>query len=209
MDSYDYWTRENTYCDGVEWVTAAKLSGGLPALTVGGYCVLKPTKTATTTTTTQTNKFPYASGNSLMLYDGETTYQVAGDDATKTTIALHYDQTQGESSLKMNCTAPTANANKGGYVSQLLKASTNLSSYKYFGIDVYVPKKLTGTHTLRVGFFSGGSEKGYTRISMKNWEAGWHKVGIEIAKISGTITAVDALTYTWNNTDKITDATYF
>ncbi len=208
LDSYDYWTRENTYCDGVEWVTAAKLSGGLPALTVGGYCVLKPTVTPTPTLE-KTNKFPYTSGNNYMLYDGETTYQVAGDDTTKTTIALHYDQTQGESSLKMNCTAPTASTNKGGYASQLLKSSVNLSSYKYFGIDVYVPKKLTGTHTLRVGFFSNGSEKGYTRINMKDWEAGWHKVGITTTKITGNISAVDALTYTWNNTAKLSDSTYF
>ncbi len=208
LDSYDYWTRENVYCDGVEWVSSAKLSGGLPALTVGGYCVLQPTTTVVEPVE-QTNKYPYASGNNYMLYDGETTYQVAGDDSTKTNIYLHYEDTQGESSLKMDCTAPTAATNKGGYASQLLKSSVNLSSYKNFGIDVYVPQKLTGTHTLRVGFYSNGSEKGYARISMRDWEAGWHKVAVPASNISGAITAVDALTYTWNNTAKLADPTYF
>ena len=210
LDSYDYWTRENTYCDGVEWVSSAKLSGGLPALTVGGYCVLKPTSSNNNNVAQEeTNNYPYTSGKNLMLYDGESLFQVAGDDASQTTIALHYDQTQGESSLKMNCTAPTANANKGGYVSQLLKASSNLSSYANFGIDVYVPKTLTGSHVLRVGFWSKGSEVAYTRISMKGWEAGWHNVAIPASNISGSITAIDALSYTWNNTAKLSDPTYF
>ncbi len=210
LDSYPTNARGTLATSGVEWVSAYNLSGGRPSLTVGGFCVLKSTKTVTNTTTTQTNKFPYVSGSNYMLYDGETTYQVGGDDASATNIYLHYDQTQGESSLKMNCTAPTtASGNKGGYASQLFKSSVNLSVYENFGIDIYVPKALTGTHVFKVSFFSNGSEAGYLRINMRDWEAGWHNVAVSASSISGTITAVDALAYTWINTARLSDATYF
>ena len=210
LDSYDYWTRENTYCDGVEWVSSAKLSGGLPALTVGGFCVLQPTK-ANTNTTEQVNKYPYASGRDFMLYDGETTFEVAGDDATKTYVYLHYDQTQGESSLKMDCTDPdAASAQKGGYASLLFKKATNLSSYKYFGIDLYVPQTMTGTHAFKVGFYSSGKEATYARFTMSGWEAGWHKIAVPIGDITknGSLSSVDALVFTWTNTSRMSDATY-
>ncbi len=208
LDSYDYWTRENTYCDGVEWVTAAKLSGGLPALTVGGYCVLQPT-VASTPEPEQTNKYPYVSGSQYMLYDGETTFEVAGDETTKTNIYLHYEDTQGDSSLKMDCTSPTSGSNnKGGYASQLLKASSNLSNYKNFGIDIYLPNDLKGIHAFKVGFYSNNREVASVRISMNDWAKGWHNITIPKSEISGNLTAVDALTYTWTNTARVKDATY-
>ncbi|MBR3844258.1 MAG: hypothetical protein IKM39_01990, partial [Clostridia bacterium] len=213
LDSYPTWARGTQATAGVEWVSANELSGGRPSLTVGGFCVLKSTKTAsTTTTTTQTNKYPYTSGSKYMLYDGETTYEVAGDDASKTKIYLHYEDTQGESSLKMDCTAPTAIGSKGGYASQLLKSATNLSTYKNFGFDLYLGNDMVGSHSFKVGFWSSGKEVYKATVNLSNLKAGWHEFVMPVTDLvpvsGGKLTQVDALAYTWFNTAKTKNATY-
>ncbi len=200
---------------GVTWVSADLLSGGRPALTVGGFCVLKSTKTASSATS-QSIIYPYTNQNSqLMMYDGETVYKVGGDTKSKTDIYLHYNKTEGDTSLKMDCTAPatTADGTKiGGYFSQLFKAGTNLTSYENLGFDLYLPKDFNGEHSFKVAFWSLNAERYKGVVDISNAKAGWHRFTIPASQLTstdgGNLTSIDALTYTWYNTAGDSQATY-
>ncbi len=190
--------------NGVAWISADNLSGGLPALTVGGYCVLSATATT-------------AVSDTLMLYNGESTDGLtAAFGASLTTDTSSY--TQGTSSLKMTCTTPNAYASShqvGGMVLQSLSSATDMSAYDTLAFDLYLPTTMTGSHVFQVNF-AVGAQDGYNFAKyISNQPAGWYTVQVPLAEIPVAVastadwTKTDTIRYTWFNYGGFTTETSF
>ncbi len=194
---------------GVAWVSAYNLSGGRPALTVGGFCVLNSTAPAT-----PTYSYPYqATSDTLMLYDGENKGNIAAD--YNTTTELTTSHTQGTYALKMNYANPTGNSSSiGGMVLASMTSAANLTDYSMIYLDVYFPKALTGSHGLQINFATSGSD-GYNAMKVvNNYAAGWHTLSIEKATLDKAVSTADwskinKIRVTWFNYAGLSGSTYF
>ena len=194
--------------NGVAWVSAYDLSGGRPALTVGGFCVLNSTAPVGPGYT-----YPFqVTSDTMMLYDGETKDNISAN--YNTTVELSASHSQGSNSLKMNYNNPTGNGSSiGGMVVASMSSAANLTGYSMIYVDVYFPKKLTGSHGLQINFATSG-EDGYNAMKVVNdFAAGWHTLSIEMPALDQVVSSADwskinKIRITWFNYSGLSGATY-
>ena len=204
LDSYDTIARgtgdglANTG-DGVVWVSADELSGGRPSLTVGGFCVLRPTAA-----------LPYEiDDNTLMLHDGESSSGWTGDFSTE--VAKHPSASQGKSSISMVCATPTAqqaaNTGKIGAMAKYKYANAmDLTAYKSIAFDYYLPYNFEGKEAdLELNFCTDTPNDGYNiRWEITDQKQGWYTKKINISDIPKVLDGADwskitNLRFTWWN----------
>ncbi|MBQ6818856.1 MAG: hypothetical protein IJP35_04530 [Clostridia bacterium] len=144
--------------------------------------------------------YPYVTDDGqTMIYDGEYTYSISrAFGTTFTTVAEH---TQGTKSLKMTCPTPNAYASSsmvGGMLHHQLSKSTNLADCDTIAFDLYLTRKMTGSHGFQINLNTSG-EDGYNKlIALDNKEAGW--LHFEIKKTDFT-KAVDNAD--WSNINRV------
>ncbi len=192
--------------DGVAWVSASDLSGGRPALTVGGFCVIN--------TTLRRNTSPYQlDDTTMMIYDGESFPTMK--TAFSTSLMPSKNHTQGLRSLKMMYTNPTGYTNKaGGYTYITLDSVTDFTDYDLIAFDLYVEKTLTGSHGFQLNFCVSG-EDGYNAMKgINNLEPGWHSFTLKRSDIGKAVdsadwTKVKYIRLMWWNNAQLSGTTYF
>lgn len=192
--------------NGVAWVSASDLSGGRPALTVGGYCVIS--------TTTRRNPSPYQLNDTTkMIYDGESFPTMR--TAFSTSLMFSNNHTQGLRSLKMLYANPTAATNKvGGFTYITLDTVTDFTDYNTFEFDLYLDKALPGSHRFQVNFCTTGEDGYNAMVTLNDLPAGWHslsinRTGIGKAVDSADWTKVKYIRLVWWNYAQTAGATYF
>ena len=192
--------------NGVAWISANDLSGGIPALTVGGYCVIS--------TTIRRNTSPYqVNDTTMMIYDGESFPTMK--TAFSTSILLSRNATQGIRSLKMAYYNPTAHSNKaGGYTYITLDGVTDFTNYDTITFDLYLEKDLPGSHGFQLNFCASGEDGYNCMVRLNDYKAGWHTFTIQRSAIgkavdSGDWTKVKYIRLMWWNYQQTSGATYF
>ncbi len=192
--------------NGVAWVSASDLSGGRPALTVGGYCVIS--------TTLRRNASPYQlNDTTMMIYDGESFPTMS--TAFSTSLMPSKNRTQGLKSLKMMYTNPTAYTNKaGGYTYITLDSITDFTDYDTIAFDLYLDKALTGSHGFQLNFCASGEDGYNCMVRLNDYTAGWHSFSIKRSTIgkavdTGDWTKVKYIRLMWWNYQQLSGATYF
>ncbi len=146
--------------------------------------------------------YPYdVDDNTRMLHDGENKTSIT--TAFGASVSVYGDnKTQGDHSLKLDCTDPagTAATNKvGGMAVIKFTNATDLSDYNYIQYDVYVSRKMTGSNGLQFNFISDTTEDGYNLMkAMNDWQIGWHTVTVEKSAISKAVASAD-----WSNINKM------
>ena len=192
--------------NGVAWVSAADLSGGRPALTVGGYCVIS--------TTTRRNPSPYQLNDTTkMIYDGESFPTMR--TAFNTSLMFSNNHTQGLRSLKMLYANPTAASNKvGGFTYITLDSVTDFTDYSTFRFDLYLEKALPGSHRFQVNFCATGEDGYNAMVTLNDLLAGWHSFEIKRESVGKAVdsadwTKVKYIRLVWWNYAQTSGATYF
>ena len=192
--------------NGVAWVSASDLSGGRPALTVGGFCVLN--------TTLRRNSSPYQLNDTTkMIYDGESFPTMR--TAFSTSVLQSKNRTQGLKSLKMFYGNPTAATNKvGGFTYITLDGTNDFTDYRTFQLDLYLEKALPGSHRFQVNFCTTGEDGYNAMITLNDLQAGWHsftinRAGIGKAVDSADWTQIKYIRLVWWNYAQTAGATYF
>lgn len=192
--------------NGIAWVSASDLSGGRPALTVGGFCVVD--------TSLRRNASPYQLNDTTkMIYDGESFPTIK--TAFSTSLMPSKNRTQGLKSLKMLYANPTAYTNKaGGYAYITLDSTTDFTDYDLFAFDLYVEKKLTGSHGFQINFCASG-EDGYNAMKgINDLTPGWHSFTFKRSNIGKAVetadwTKIKYIRLMWWNNAQLSGATYF
>ncbi len=192
--------------NGVAWVSASDLSGGRPALTIGGYCVIN--------TTIRRNTSPYQLNDTTkMIYDGESFPTMR--TAFSTSVLQSKNRTQGLKSLKMMYANPTAATNKvGGFIYITLDSATDFTDYRTFEFDLYLEKALPGSHRFQVNFCATGEDGYNAMVTLNDLKAGWHsfsinREGVGKAVDSADWTKVKYIRLVWWNYAQTAGATYF
>ncbi len=192
--------------NGVAWVSASDLSGGRPALTVGGFCVIN--------TTIRRNASPYQlNDTTMMIYDGESFPTMK--TAFSTAIMPSKNHTQGLKSLKMMYSNPTAHTNKaGGYTYITLDSVTDFTDYDTIAFDLYLDKAMTGSHGFQLNFCASGEDGYNCMVRLNDYAAGWHSFNIKRSTIgkavdTGDWTKVKYIRLMWWNYQQLSGATYF
>ncbi len=199
LDSYPTYARQTG--NGVAWMTATQLSGGLPSMTVGGFCVLRSTAPSV--------KYPIKNNDgTLTIHDGESTSGLSS--AYNTTL---YKDTgtvrSGKGSIRMRCTNPAAQSGStkiGGMAIQTLSSTSNFSGYDTLEFDVLFSRDMTGSNGLQINFATNGQD-GYNHmfaINDRKASAGWHHMTVDLANIakvdsSADWTRINTVRYTWFN----------
>ncbi len=145
--------------------------------------------------------YPYQTeGGDLMLYDGEYSYTILS--AFSTNYSAVTDQhTEGKKSLKMTYTNPNAQAAStkvGGMVHHILNQKANLSSYDIIGFDLYLPKKMTGSHGFQLNITTSGEDGFNKLIALNDKGPGWVKFEIKKSDFEKVVTNAD-----WSNINRL------
>ncbi len=152
-----------------------------------------------------------------VIIDGSTTANTSVNaNHYATTVETSDGKNAGDKALKMNFNDPDSKASStkvGGMMFYNFPSSENLSAYEYLSMDIYVPQKMTGTHSFQVNFVTSG-EDGYNHnADISNWEAGWHSIVIPLKDIEMATSAnwnnINKLRFTWFNNADMSDPTYF
>ncbi len=151
------------------------------------------------------------------IIDGEST---ANTSVNANHYATHLEISKGKPSkgnaIKMNCNDPDSKASStkvGGMMFYNFSSAQNFSNYEYLSFDLYIPQKMSGSHSFQVNFITNG-EDGYNQnIDISDWNAGWHTVVIALDDVSQEVTAdwgnINKLRFTWFNNADMTNSTYF
>ena len=192
--------------NGVAWISANDLSGGIPALTVGGYCVISTTK--------RRNPSPMVvDDTTTMIYDGESFPTMR--TAFSTSLMFSKNHTEGLRSLKMLYANPTAATNKvGGFTYITLDGTHDFSSYDTFTFDLYLEKALPGSHRFQVNFCATGEDGYNAMVTLNDLKAGWHTFSINRESVGKAVdsadwTKVKYIRLVWWNYAQVAGATYF
>ncbi len=145
--------------------------------------------------------YPYeVDNNTTMLYDGESKAFITTAFAANASVNSG-NKTEGSNSLKLDCPNPRSVAGNavGGMAVLKFPSSANLSGYNYIQYDLYLSRKMVGSHGFQVNFVSDTTEDGYNAMQAINeWEAGWHTITLEKSKIGKAVNSAD-----WSNINKM------
>ena len=146
--------------------------------------------------------YPYdVDSNTKMLYDGESKNSIT--TAFSTNVSIYSGaKTQGDNSLKMTFTNPTANANStkmAGMAIFKFTQTANLSNYDYIQFDIYFGRKMTGSNGFQINFISDTTEDGYNCLkAINDYEVGWHTISLKKSDIGKAVSSAN-----WSNINKI------
>ncbi len=187
--------------DGVAWVHEDLLSGGRPALTVGGYCVLQSTASV------KSNTYKI-DGASYMLSDCDEGIKVSTLSAYNTTTSISTtEKTQGEGALKI---VPNKYSGQNASVASMAFLDfTNvqdLSAYDKIYCDIYLSEKITAEGNLQINFATGSSaHDGYNVDNdITSLKQGWNTIEIDRKSVEAAVstadwTKINRLRFTWFN----------
>lgn len=187
--------------DGVAWVHEDLLSGGRPALTVGGYCVLQSTASI------KSNTYKI-DGASYMLSDCDEGIKVSTLAAYNTTTSISTDiKTQGDGALKI---VPNKYSGQNADVASMafldFASVQDLTPYDKIYCDVYLSEKISAKGNFQINFATGSTaHDGYnvdTDITILN--QGWNTIEFDRASVEAAVstadwTKINRLRLTWFN----------
>ncbi len=163
-------------------------------------------------------RYPFpVDGDTLMLYDGDSTNKIEAHYATQVSVDRYYRR-EGTAGLKMDCTNPVSQANNtvGGFALIRLSQSANLSKYNYLSYQLYLPKDMTTNSRFQVNYVTNpNGEDGFNSIvNITGWKAGWHTVTLRKEDIGKAVDGADwskiyNIRLVWFNDGKDATPTYF
>ncbi len=145
--------------------------------------------------------YPYKNDDgSLTLYDGEYAHTITSDYATNYGVSAD-QKTQGNKSLKMTCTNPNTQYNSsrvGGMLHHRLNQKANLSGYDIVAFDIYLTKKMEGSHGFQVNFNTSGEDGFNKLVALNDRGPGWVKFEILKSEIPAAVSGAD-----WSNINNL------
>ena len=163
-------------------------------------------------------RYPFpVDGDTLMLYDGDSTNKIETHYATQVSVDRSYRR-EGTAGLKLNCTNPVSQANNsvGGFALIRLSQSANLSKYNYLSYQLYLPKDMNTNSRFQVNYITNpNGEDGFNSIvNITGWKAGWHTITLRKEDIGKAVDGADwskiyNIRLVWFNDGKDATPTYF
>ena len=160
-----------------------------------------------------TTKYPYVANDTLMLYDGEST--IGASPAFGATASLSSERKQGNSSLKLDASNPSASLDSGvGGMINFAINTADLSKYTKIHFDLYLGQNMTGSHQFQINFATSGQDGFNVVKSLTDKGAGWYSYDLDMIKLEAAVSGADwaninNLRFTWFNNAKSTTPSYF
>lgn len=195
--------------DGVAWIHEDLLSGGRPAITVGGYCVLQSTSTVNNNNNNNDNNNTYRVDDvNYMLSNCDDGTVFCGSPDYKTTASITTtEKTQGDGAIKIvpgGYTGQTASVASMAFID--FPNSQDLSNYDKIYYDLYLSQKISVKGSFQMNFVTGAAaHDGYNfDIDITTLNQGWNTIEIPRESVAAAVgvadwSQIDRLRLTWFN----------